>query len=179
MPRRAVLHLECLESQAAAMWVRAIDSRPELAKMLYTLLSAARPAADVRRVAEFMTSERPTAAQALLDEFFNGSGLGHRDDALQLLPVSHSDVGLMRTKLSDIETRLQKRIAGQDDTLSQEQIEADGMFNNRGMDGQAGSMLYPEEAAAIILHHVDNDKWRILCASPRQPLTDPRIVLAC
>ena len=41
------------------------------------------------------------------------------------------------------------------------------------MDGQAGSMLYPEEAAAIILHHVDNDKWRILCGPSAATLRPP------
>ena len=63
--RRAVLHLSDLESQAAAMWVRALDKRPELAATLYDLLAAPQPAADVRRVAEFLSiSDRPTAVQA-------------------------------------------------------------------------------------------------------------------
>eukprot|EP01045_Picozoa_sp_COSAG04_P027341 COSAG04_NODE_3979_length_2382_cov_3.189225_4_plen_100_part_00 len=87
--------------------------------------------------------------------------------------------GAVATSIGLNSRRLQKRIAGQDDTLSQEQVEADGMFNNRGMDGQAGSMLYPGEAAAIILHHVDNDKWRILCDPPPAATLRPRILGSC
>lgn len=72
--RRAVLHASDLESQAAAMWVRAIDARPELAARLYELLQAPSPGADVRRVGEFLSSERPTALEALGEQFFAQNG---------------------------------------------------------------------------------------------------------
>ena len=59
--RRAVLHASDLESQAAAMWVRAIDRRPELAARLYALLDAPSPPSDVRRCAELLQASHPNA----------------------------------------------------------------------------------------------------------------------
>ena len=106
--RRAVLHLSDLESQAAAMWVRALDKRPELAATLYGLLAAPQPAADVRRVAEFLsTSDRPTAVQALVDEFFRAH---HADGASTPLPLAHSDTQALKASLSEVENRLKRRV---------------------------------------------------------------------
>lgn len=73
--RRAVVHASDLESQAAALWVRAIDARPELAQRLYRLLASEAPGADVRRVAEFLNAkERPTAVDAIAQEFLLSMG---------------------------------------------------------------------------------------------------------
>ena len=57
--RRAVLHQSDLESQAAAMWVRAIDARPALASKLYALLDRPTPPSDVRRTCEFLQAANP------------------------------------------------------------------------------------------------------------------------
>ena len=59
--RRAVVHSSDLESQAAALWVRAIDAET--------------PGADVRRVAEFISpGERPRAVEAIALEFLQTMG---------------------------------------------------------------------------------------------------------
>ena len=107
--RRAVVHTSDLESQAAAMWVRAIDARPQLAARVFTLMQAASPASDVRRVAEFLSlADRPTAAGALAGEFYRLMGDG-------AVPISHSgldggDVTALGCSLSELERRLRRRI---------------------------------------------------------------------
>ena len=50
-------HASDLESQAAALWVRAIDARPELAKEVLELMQQPMPGADVRRVSEFLAGK--------------------------------------------------------------------------------------------------------------------------
>ena len=73
--RRTVVHSSDLESQAAALWVRAIDARPELVQRLYKLLATETPGADVRRVAEFISpGERPRAVEAIALEFLQTMG---------------------------------------------------------------------------------------------------------
>ena len=82
--RRSITHMSDLESQAAAMWVRAIDARPELSRRLYALLDAPSPPSDVRRVCEFFqASERPTFVAAMEAEFFRHRGEG-------ALPLEHA-----------------------------------------------------------------------------------------
>ena len=107
--RRAVLHASDLESQAAGMWVRAIDARPALADRLYALLSSAEPGADVRRVAEFLSSDRSCVVRALVDLFQSehGSGAG---GGLECVPMAHSDTQQLQLTLTEIEARLHKRV---------------------------------------------------------------------
>ena len=100
--RRAVVHASDLESQAAALWVRAIDARQELAARLLQLMRHPTPGADVRRVAEFLGS-RPAVADALAAEFF----VQHGHEAV---PMSQSELDGCGSTLGELEARLRRRL---------------------------------------------------------------------
>lgn len=101
--RRAVVHTSDLESQAAALWVRAIDAKPQLAQRLYRILESDEPGADVRKVGSFLSS-RPQAVEALAAEFF----AAHGADAV---PVSTSSAaGDMSAALRVLDSKLDRRI---------------------------------------------------------------------
>ena len=113
--RRAVVHASDLENQAAALWVRAIDARPELAPRLYALLEADPPGADVRKVASFLNAkEKPHVMKALLEEFF----AAHGPDAVPIAAsASSSTVADLGNTLSALDDQLRKRIVVVSSTL--------------------------------------------------------------
>ena len=100
--RRAVVHASDLESQAAALWVRAIEARPSLASRVLELMSAPSPGADVRKVAEFLSGKR-AVADLIASEWFEQ----HGGDAL---PVAQGDASKAGFSISALEARLNKRL---------------------------------------------------------------------
>lgn len=101
--RRAIVKHDDLESQAAAMWVRAASSRPPLASRLYELLALPETPADVRRVPEFLGDERKPLLQSLVDEFTSALG----PDAV---PVAPGEAGAASASFAEIERQLHRRV---------------------------------------------------------------------
>ena len=108
--RRSVLHASDLESQAAAMWVRALSARPELASRLFDAMSVDSPAADVKRVSEFFdTREHAHVLDALATLFFEQAGAG-----VLPMPFTGSAAGgripELDASVQEIEARLNTRV---------------------------------------------------------------------
>ena len=101
--RRAVVHASDLESQAAALWVRAIHARPPLAKYALELMRQPLPGADVRRVAEFLGPAHGLVADAIASEWHGLYG----GDAI---PVAQSELSRLSGSLYQLEQRLGKRL---------------------------------------------------------------------
>ena len=101
--RRAIVKHDDLESQAAAMWVRAASSRPPLASRLYELLALPETPSDVKRVPEFLGDERGELLRSLVDEFTTTLG----PDAV---PVAPGEAGAASASFAEIERQLHRRV---------------------------------------------------------------------
>lgn len=72
--------------------------------------------------------------------------------------------GAVGTSIGLNSTRLQRRLQGRDDALSERDVQRDAMAKDQAHRAEKGAsnMLSPGEAASIILHHVNEGRWRIL-----------------
>lgn len=105
--RRAVVHASDLESQSAALWVRAIGTRPRLAARVLELMQQPMPGADVRRVSEFLGG-KAGVADAIASAWF----AQHGGDAV---PIAQGDLALLcgpsgLGDLAALEKRLGRRL---------------------------------------------------------------------
>jgi hypothetical protein len=168
--RRSVAHPSDVEQQASALWVRAVEARPDLVQTLYEMLAEESPPPEVRHAAEYLQSDRYTNCAQLVAQAFFGQ---HGTSALPLASgaVTHN-------MLSEISTRLNSTAVVVNSALM-------AVLRRSGLVGDAAAMLAQAQVDAkeiLTLEEVDRrgelGVLRSAIALARQAADDERLELS-